>query len=68
MTEHVEEIEISPAMIEAGTDILFLYEPGDDGEWLALAMYSAMERVRRHEMRTLPTNSYECLFFSLPPT
>lgn len=47
-TESDDEIEVTPEMIRAGTDILALYDPSEDSvEGWAEDIYREMESVRR---------------------
>ena len=41
------EIEITPAMLEAGLGEFCLFDRGDPLEWVIPAVYSAMEKARR---------------------
>lgn len=45
----VEEIEITPDMLEAGLDAISLYDWSDPGDWIVTSIYSAMEKVRRNK-------------------
>jgi hypothetical protein len=42
-----EEIEVTPAMIEAAFDASRLYDGEDPKDWEMAAVYRAMERARR---------------------
>ena len=41
------DIEITPSMIEAGTEALALFDFGDPAEWIISSIYSAMESAER---------------------
>jgi hypothetical protein len=41
------EIEITPAMIEAGIEAYCLFDSDEPGEWIVDSIYRAMERAKR---------------------
>jgi len=41
-----ENIEITPAMMEAGLKAYALWDRGDDREWIVVSVYREMERAR----------------------
>jgi len=46
-TKEVEDIEVTPEMIEAGRDAARLYGRDDPKDWGVAAVYRAMETSRR---------------------
>lgn len=52
-----DDVEITPEMIEAGLELLFFYERGeDDGGECIREIYVAMERVRSQSARAWPAH------------
>ena len=47
MAKHCDEIEITPEMIEAGAEVLLMYDPGEDtaAEWVG-EIYRAMKAAK----------------------
>jgi hypothetical protein len=44
--EKLEEIEITPEMIEAGLEAYSVFSSQDRGEWVICAIYEAMFKAR----------------------
>ena len=49
--EELDEIEVTPAMIEAGIEEYGLFDWGDPGEWVVPAIYRGMELQRRRDAK-----------------
>ena len=49
--EELSAIEVTPEMIAVGIEEYGLFDWGDPGEWVVLAIYRAMELQRRRSIK-----------------